>query len=89
MKIKSAVLIGAGLAAGYIFGTAAGRARFEQIKNRADAIAHDPAVQQNVANLAGQVKNNADKIPGPVSGIIKAAASQVQSSLDHTPTGTD
>ena len=74
MRLRSIVGLGAGVAVGYFLGTAAGRARFEQLKGRADAFVHDPKVQQTVSDLAGQVKANAHHIPSPASGVVGSAA---------------
>lgn len=81
MKLRTwATAITAG-AIGYVFGTAAGRDKFEQMKAKATSVAQDPKVQQNLSNLAGKVSENADKMSNPVGGVIKNAATQVQSSL--------
>ncbi|GAA2109006.1 hypothetical protein GCM10009841_29970 [Microlunatus panaciterrae] len=81
MKLRTIIATGAGLAIGYVLGTRAGRARFEELKSRASAVAHDPKVQakvqDNIANLADQVRRNADKMPAPVSDVIKKAADQL------------
>jgi len=49
MKAKSAFVVGAAL--GYVLGTRAGRARYEQIKSWGSALWHDPRVQSRVDDL--------------------------------------
>lgn len=87
MKIKNTFLLAVGLGAGYVLGTKAGRKRFEELKGRAGEFLHDPRVQSGVANLADQVSKNADKIPSPVSDVIKSAAESVHNSLHTEPNG--
>ena len=80
---KMLVVAGVGAALGYLFGTEQGRAKLEQWTGRAKEVAADPKVQQRVSDVAGQLKTNAAKLPDPVSGVVKTAADQVQSRLDH------
>ncbi|MET0694726.1 MAG: hypothetical protein ABWX96_12900 [Propionibacteriaceae bacterium] len=84
MKLRTLVVIGGGIAVGYVLGTAAGRARFEELKQRASVLAQDPKVQQTVSDLAGQVKANAHYAPSPLSDVVGAAAGKIQESLDHS-----
>jgi hypothetical protein len=84
MKLKTLVVIGGGIAVGYVLGTAAGRARFEELKARASVLAQDPKVQQTVSDIAGQVKANAHYAPAPFSGVVGAAAGKIQETLNHT-----
>ncbi len=74
MKLKTLVFVAAAATAGYLLGTKAGRAQFEQIKAKADELAHDPRVRSQVSSLAGQVKSHADKLPDPASSAVRAAA---------------
>lgn len=77
MKLRTLVVAGGAAAVGYLFGTKAGRAQFEQIKARADEFAHDPRVRSGVSSIAGGVRKNADKLPDPVAGAVRAAADAV------------
>ena len=88
MKLKTLVLAAGAAAVGYVLGTKAGRAQFEQIKAKADEFAHDPRVRSGVSSIAGEVKKNADKLPDPVAGAVRAAADAVQSATaDERPSG--
>lgn len=79
MKLRTLVFVTGAAAVGYLLGTKAGRAQFEQIKAKADELAHDPRVQSGVSSIAGEVKKGADKLPDPVAGAVRAAAEAVES----------
>lgn len=79
MKLKTVVLVGGAAAVGYLFGTRAGRAQFEQIKARANEFARDPRLRSGVSNVAGEVRKNADKLPDPVATVVRTAADMVES----------
>ena len=85
MKLKTLVLAAGAAAVGYVLGTKAGRAQFEQLKAKADELAHDPRVRSGVSSIAGEVKNHADKLPDPVAGAVRAAADAVQSATTDDP----
>lgn len=82
---KTLFIAGIGAAIGYLVGTEAGRARLEQFKKRAREVAADPDVQQKVSDIAGQVKERSGVLPDPVAGVVRTAAGQVQTRLDHHP----
>jgi hypothetical protein len=75
---------GLGAAVGYLLGSEAGRAKLDRFTSRAREVATDPGMQQKVSNIAGQVRTTAEKLPDPVGGVVKNAASQVQTKLDHS-----
>ena len=83
MKLKTLVFVAAAATAGYLLGTKAGRAQFEQTKAKADEIAHDPRVRSQVSSFAGEVKSHADKLPDPVSGAVRAAADAVENATKN------
>jgi hypothetical protein len=78
MKFKTVAVAAAAGAVGYLLGTKAGRARFEQIKARAGELARDPRVQSGVSSVAGQVREKAHKLPDPVAGVVRTAAEKVE-----------
>ncbi len=86
MKFRTVVVAAGAAAVGYLLGTKAGRAQFEQIKAKADELAHDPRVRSGVSSIAGEVKNHADKLPDPMAGAVRAAADAVQSATAEEPT---
>ena len=52
--MRTKVTFFAGFAAGYVLGTRAGRARYEQIRQAARAFASSPAVQSTASSLQHQ-----------------------------------
>lgn len=78
MKAKAAFVIGAGI--GYLFGTAAGRQRFEKIKNQANELWQSEPVQHTVQDLqtkASELAKNqgsalVDKVTGKVTEAVGA-----------------
>ena len=89
MKFRTLVFAAGAAAVGYVLGTKAGRAQFEQLKAKADELAHDPRVRSGVSSIAGEVTKNADKLPDPVAGAVRAAADAVQSATTDDPPVTD
>ena len=85
MKLRTLVFAAGAATVGYVLGTKAGRAQFEQIKAKADELAHDPRVRSGVSSIAGEVKKNADKLPDPVAGAVRAAADAVQTATTDQP----
>lgn len=88
MKFRTVVLAAGAAAVGYVLGTKAGRAQFEQIKAKADELAHDPRVRSGVSSIAGEVRKSADKLPDPVAGAVRAAADAVQTATTDDPPAT-
>lgn len=78
MKFRTVVIAAGAGAVGYLLGTKAGRAQFEQIKARANELAHDPRVQSGVSTVAGEVRKNAHVLPDPVAGVVRTAAEKVE-----------
>jgi hypothetical protein len=91
MKFRTWAVAATAGAIGYVFGTAAGRSKFEELKSKAQEVAANPTVQQNISNLANNVSKSADKINNPVGGVIKSAANKVETSLGQksTPSGAN
>lgn len=81
MKLSTLLPLAGGAALGYVLGSAAGRARYEQLVDGANQLLHHPSVQQTAFDLAGQAKAHANRIPGPASGLVDSAATRVQDSL--------
>ena len=74
---------------GYVLGTKAGRARFEQLRGQAQDFIKSPTVQDTVANLSDTVKQSAGKLPDPVASVVTAAADKVKDSTTKTSTGSE
>lgn len=90
MKIRTVLATAVGVGIGYVLGTRAGRARFEEIKTRAQQIVTDPEVRQKVFDIPDQVRENLPKAQSILSDAIKVAADKVHSvtsDSDSTTTG--
>ena len=64
----------AAVAAGYVLGTRAGRARYEQIKTQADKVWHDPRVQQATADAQDYVAEKAPVVKEKATDLANQAA---------------
>jgi hypothetical protein len=89
MKLKTVLVAATAGGIGYVLGTKAGRARFEQIRGQAQEFLKSPTVQDTVANLSDTVKQNAAKLPDPVANVVTAVADQVKGSTAKDSSGTD
>lgn len=69
MRGKIGLIVGLG--AGYVLGTRAGRARYEQIKKQAEKIWALPPVQKQV----DKVKTAAKRLPGAAITFVQSKAS--------------
>lgn len=90
MKLSTLLPLAGGVGIGYVLGSAAGRARYEQLVDGATRLLHHPSVQQTAFDLAGQAKAHANRIPGPAAGLVDSAATRIQDTLtqpDHDIAG--
>lgn len=74
MKVKTVLIAAIAGGAGYVLGTRAGRAKFDQIKAKADELAHSPQAREAVNKVADLAKKNAEKLPDPVADAVKSVA---------------
>ena len=58
--------------------------RFEQIKARADDLAHSPKVAETVQTLTETVKKNTHKLPDPVATVVNSAVDGVNETLQES-----
>lgn len=75
--MRGKILFAAGLAVGYVFGTRAGRERYEQIKSAANGFWNDPRVQLRVDQVEDFVKEKAPEVADFVSDGAKKVVNQV------------
>ena len=80
MKIKTVLVAGLAAGVGYVLGTKAGRARFEQLRAQARDFVESPKVQETVSNLSETVKQSAQKLPDPVASVVSAVADKAKGS---------
>ena len=75
--MRGKILFAAGLAVGYVFGTRAGRERYEQLKSAANGFWNDPRVQQRVDQVEDFVKEKVPEVAEFVSDGAKKVVDQV------------
>lgn len=81
--MKGKLLILAGAAVGYVLGTRAGRQRYEELKGRADALWHDPKVQQKVADAQDAVRARAPELQDKLTDAASRASDKVRSTVQR------
>jgi hypothetical protein len=72
--------LGVGLAAGYVLGTKAGRAKYTELKARASDVWHDPHVQKAVSDAGDLVREAAPVVQEKIADVAKAAKEKVTGS---------
>lgn len=77
MKGKLAVLAGA--AVGYVFGTRAGRERYEQIKAKAGDLWKNPRLQEKVSDAEQFVSDKAPDVQAKLTDAAKTAVDAARS----------
>ena len=77
MKLKTVLVAAVAGGVGYVLGTRAGREKFEELKARANDLAHSQQAQDAAAKVADVVKENAAKLPDPVADVVNSAADAV------------
>jgi len=77
MKAKTVLVAAVAGGVGYVLGTRAGRERFEELKARANDLAHSQQAQDAAARVAAEVKKTASSLPDPVANVINTAADAV------------
>lgn len=73
--MKNKLVFGAGMAAGYVLGTRAGRQGYEQLKSRAQQLWNNPKVQETVASTTGTLKSKAPEVQESLKGVLKKSGS--------------
>jgi len=84
MKYRMTFLAGA--AVGYVFGTRAGRERYEQLKRVSKKLSENPRVQEaagTLRNQAGELAVTAKGKAGEMAGAAKVKAGEVAEKLPH------
>jgi len=74
--MKGKILLAVGLGVGYVLGTRAGRARYEQMKQAVAAVWNDPRVQKQVNNAEEFVKDKAPDVAEFLAEQAKRVVSQ-------------
>ena len=82
---KLPLLIAAGI--GYVFGTRAGRERYDQIRDAALKVRNDPRVQDKAQQAADLAREQAPVIKDKVTEGAHAAADKVKSATGSSDPG--
>ena len=75
--MKGKILFVAGLGLGYVFGTRAGREKYEELRQAALKVWNDPRVQKQVDAVEDFVKDKAPDVADFVSDNAKKVVAQV------------
>jgi uncharacterized protein YjbJ (UPF0337 family) len=90
--MQGRILFLTGAALGYVFGSRAGRRRYEQIKAGAERLWNDPKVQSSVDQVVGQVqgfvKEKTPDVQAAITGRAKKVVSQVTKRGNQTDSAT-
>lgn len=87
--MKGKLLFGAGIAAGYVFGSRSGRAAYEKLKARATALWESQPVQEKVAAASEAVKEKAPEVTEHLGEAARRAGTVLSSAVhrESSPTG--
>jgi hypothetical protein len=77
MKLKTVLVAAVAGSVGYVLGTRAGREKFEELKARANDLAHSQQAQDAAARVAAEVKKNTSSLPDPIANVVNSAADAV------------
>ena len=77
MKVKTVLVAAVAGRVGYVLGTRAGREKFEELKARANDLAHSQQAQDAAARVAAEVKKNTGSLPDPIANAVNTAADLV------------
>jgi hypothetical protein len=83
-KLKILFLVGVG----YVLGARAGRARYEQIRDKAKQFANNPKVQSAASRAEETVRQQAPVVKDKVSEAANAAAAKVHRNGDDDTSAT-
>lgn len=79
--MKNKLVFAAGMAAGYVLGSRAGRESYEQLKTKADELWNNPKVQETVADTTSTLKNKMPEVQEQAGGAVKKAKETVTGAL--------
>ena len=85
MRGKSGLALG--LAIGYVFGTKAGRERYEQLSESAKRLAADPSLQRLQAELGGLFNASKQQATTTIEGTAARAADRLEGAREGASGG--
>ncbi|WP_051478897.1 hypothetical protein [Arthrobacter sp. H5] len=71
--MKNKLIFAAGLAAGYVLGSRAGRSSYEELKIKAQELWNNPKVQETVSDATEAVKAKAPEVQAQAEHAVKKA----------------
>ena len=86
--MKGKILFVAGLGLGYVFGTRAGREKYEELRTAALKVWNDPRVQKAADSVEDFVKDKAPDVADFVSDNAKKVVAQVSGKKPTTRSGS-
>jgi hypothetical protein len=79
--MKGKLLLGVGLAAGYVLGSRSGRAAYEKLKTRSTELWQSKPVQDKVAAASGVVKDKAPEVSEQLTEAARRAGTVISSAV--------
>ncbi|MHA7293156.1 YtxH domain-containing protein [Arthrobacter sp. HLT1-21] len=86
--MKNKLVFAAGMAAGYVLGSRAGRESYDKLKTKADELWNNPKVQETVADTASTLKHKIPEVQEQAGDAVKKTKESVTGAL-HRSDKTD
>ncbi|WP_146069647.1 YtxH domain-containing protein [Arthrobacter sp. B0490] len=87
--MKNKLVFAAGMAAGYVLGTRAGRESYEQLRSKAQKLWNDPKVQDKVSSTTDTLKSKAPAVQDSLKGVLKKGGSSKDGAKSPDTPGKD
>lgn len=84
MKAKTVLVAAVAGSVGYVLGTRAGREKFEELKARANDLAHSQQAQDAAARVAAEVKKGAGSLPDPIANVVNTVVDTAAEAAANT-----
>jgi hypothetical protein len=84
--VKNKLLLGVGIAAGYVLGSRSGRAAYDKLKARAAGIWDSKPVQDKVAVATGAIKDKAPEVADQLTEAARRAGTVLGSAMHREET---
>jgi hypothetical protein len=81
--MKSKLLLGIGIAAGYVLGSRSGRAAYDKLKARAASIWESKPVQDKVSAATEAIKEKAPEVADQLGEAARRAGTVISSAVHH------
>ena len=81
--MKNKLLLGVGIAAGYVLGSRSGRAAYDKLKARAAALWDSKPVQDKVAAATEAIKEKAPEVADQLGEAARRAGTVIGSAMHH------